>query len=97
MPHHSGDRPACALSARWEKLAELEKRHPSAENKNVIEFVLPSNDSKRKINKSETNSRRRLPLTLLMERSKKGPGDGPPDPNSHGCQGGKPSGDSAAN
>jgi hypothetical protein len=36
------------MAESWEKLAELEKRHPSAENKNVIEFVLPSNDSKRK-------------------------------------------------
>jgi hypothetical protein len=29
-------------------LAELEKRHPTAENDNVIEFVLPPNDPKRK-------------------------------------------------
>jgi hypothetical protein len=37
------------MAESWEKLAELEtKRHPAAENKNVIEFVLPSNDSKRK-------------------------------------------------
>jgi hypothetical protein len=32
----------------WEMLADLEKRHPTAENDNVIEFVLPPNDPKRK-------------------------------------------------
>jgi hypothetical protein len=36
------------MAESWEKLAELEKRHPTAENINVIEFVLPPNNSKRK-------------------------------------------------
>jgi hypothetical protein len=35
----------------WERFAELEKRHLTAENNNVIELVLPPNDPKRNSNK----------------------------------------------
>ena len=37
------------MAETWERLAELEKRHPTAENNNVIEFVLPPNDRKTKV------------------------------------------------
>jgi hypothetical protein len=36
------------MAESWEMLADLEKRHPTAETNNVIEFVLPPNDPKRK-------------------------------------------------
>jgi hypothetical protein len=35
------------MAETWERLAELEKRR-TAEDNNVIEFVLPPNDPKRK-------------------------------------------------
>jgi hypothetical protein len=35
------------MAVTWERLAELEKRR-TAEDNNVIEFVLPPNDPKRK-------------------------------------------------
>jgi hypothetical protein len=30
------------MAETWERLAELERRHPTAENNNVIEFVSPT-------------------------------------------------------
>jgi hypothetical protein len=36
------------MAETWEWLAEMEGRHPTVANNNVIEFVLPPNDPKRK-------------------------------------------------
>jgi hypothetical protein len=36
------------MAETWDRLAELEKRHPAAEDNNVVEFVLPPNDPKQK-------------------------------------------------
>jgi hypothetical protein len=36
------------MAETWERLAERETRRPTAEDNNIIEFVLRTNDSKRK-------------------------------------------------
>jgi hypothetical protein len=49
------------MAETWERLAELEKRDPAAEDDNVIEFVLPENDNLFKFALPEKNDPKRKP------------------------------------